>query len=412
MYAKRTLGEWSSTVYGAYSSGIYYLTSCEDSTLKKCSSQQQIRTKTATTTGDYSVWSRSYNSLSDMNLDTSTYAYQYRYNNGTNVTESEKGGSTKGIGYKYYISTGTTKNQLTDIAESATKAYTESSRMTVAEISSFTTQIGNDAVNAYNVTNALQSSTNDYVTWEKYTSDIEGQLTNYQVGSAAASKFTNEARFIPYIFITRHYRATSKQFLIEGYSDTNYTTTIIDYKKSVEDTKSVTMTPDYVKCCDIYPSSSVCDTDICHTYPDSDECYCKTHELEYPRCANYCDDPNHKTELVCKCVDEPDLCKTVTDPTTNSDTAVIYYDYNDPLVNYTQYTIPSNWSGYASLVNEIKNSNLSGYKIQVTLTKSDLEDMRDWVQNNPDKVGTGAMIKAFSHIFTSNDDAVNQFLTD
>lgn len=85
------------------------------------------------------------------------------------------------------------------------------------------------------------------------------------------------------------------------------------------------------------------------------------------------------------------------------DTKVIYYDYQDPLTNYHD-ELPENWKGYESLIEEIKNSDLSSYKISVKLSDKDLDDMREWLENGGyDKLGTCAMLREFSYIFVGLD---------
>ena len=86
---------------------------------------------------------------------------------------------------------------------------------------------------------------------------------------------------------------------------------------------------------------------------------------------------------------------------------VIYYDYHDPLVNYGD-DIPENWSGYADLIEQIKASDLSDSKITVTISKDDLQKMREWVYENGSDTENCSMLKEFSYIF----DAVTKAKID
>ena len=398
MYARRVMGAWSSTIYGSNSSGIYTLTSCVDSSTRRCLSQQQIRAKTKSGVGTYGSWLSS-----DTYSYDSNYSYLFRWNNGTIETSNAKGyeNANPAIGARKYVGQTSVKEKV-DTAIQGWKTYSVSSRMTVSEISSLTTQIGNDAGEAYYVNQYISQSEdtdtsgNKYITWDYW----EGHKAVYGMsGQAAANTFTNSKRFIPYFFISKHNRATNAKFYIKGYDNEAITNNTI-VKTFEEETKgNLVMHPDEET---FY--------DYCELYPNSDECYCQAHP-NADRCRpvepepDYCEVHPDSDECFCRTYPESKRCKG-----TSVDTAVIYYNYLDPLENYSSSNMPSNWQGYEALVNEIKRSDLSGYKIQVTLTKSDLEQMRHWIDENPDKLGTCIMIREFSYIFTGKNSEITSWL--
>ena len=91
------------------------------------------------------------------------------------------------------------------------------------------------------------------------------------------------------------------------------------------------------------------------------------------------------------------------------DTKVIYYDYQDPLINY-KGDLPENWEGYEYLIDEIKNSDLSSYKIAVKLSDNDIEKMKQYLENGGyDKLGTCDMLREFSYIFVGLDSELSSW---
>lgn len=92
-------------------------------------------------------------------------------------------------------------------------------------------------------------------------------------------------------------------------------------------------------------------------------------------------------------------------------TKVIYFDYHDPLTNYSE--IPENWKGYESLLNEIKNSDMSNYKIKVKISGDDLIAMKKWIKDNPDKLNDGSceILRQFSYIFIDVNPELAEWLS-
>jgi len=400
MYAKRSLGDWSK-LYAVDSNGVYLLSSCEESATRKCYTQKQMRTSKRTL-GSYGSWV-SASSLDSIEYD-ENYGYQYRYNNGVYTEDDEKGtSSTVGSG-KMYISTLSAQRKYVSIAVTAEKSYSVSNRMTASEITAFQTQLGNDAakasaLNGYIAASSTKDSSGNGVI---LMSDWENtSASNSAAGSAAVSRFLNEKRFIPYIFITRHYRAVNAKFNIKGY-DGEVVQNAFLIKISSEDTQTnIVMHPDTKLYCSVYPDDDICKS-YCELHPDDDDCYCKANP-NASRCKVAEDNPNicdlYPNSDTCFCEKYPmsSRCNAV-----NLNAAVIYYDYNKPLENYTKYTLPSNWAGYAALIEEIKNSDFADSKLTVTLTQKDLADMRLWISENPNKIGTGEMIERFRYIFSGD----------
>jgi len=398
MYSKRTLGDWSSSLTGV-NVGVYTLTSCSDSNTKLCQSQEQIRMKNALP-GTYGSWSGSYTSLDAITED-SNLSYQYRYNNGIYTKSTEKGTSNEvGIG-SMFVSLESTGYKDVEVATVASRSITNSSRMTSDEISAFASELGNAAGQAHYVSSYIASSEkndtsgNKYVTWDYWQSN---EAVYTAAANAAVSQFTNEKRFIPYIFITEHFRATNKTFYITGYDSESIVVNTEIENLTEEENKNAKLIPDEET---IY--------DYCEIKKDTDECFCQEHPND-SRCKapepepSYCE--VHPDETVCFCASYPmsDRCKAKT-----RETAVIYMNYLDPLENY-QGSIPSNWEGYLALVDEIKKSDLNKNKIQVTLSEADLLRMRAWIEQNEDKIGSCDMIRAFSYIFTQKNDELSSWL--
>lgn len=91
------------------------------------------------------------------------------------------------------------------------------------------------------------------------------------------------------------------------------------------------------------------------------------------------------------------------------DSKVIYYDYKDPLVNYE--SLPDNWQGYESLIEEIKRSDLNQYRIRIELTQQDIEDITEYLQEGGyEKLGSCELLHRFSYIFKETDDSMRNWL--
>ena len=58
----------------------------------------------------------------------------------------------------------------------------------------------------------------------------------------------------------------------------------------------------------------------------------------------------------------------------------------------------------------MKIEKVNDHQIRCTLTKADLEAMRRWIDDNPDKLGTCSMIREFSYIFTGKNSEISSWL--
>ncbi|MGB4984523.1 MAG: InlB B-repeat-containing protein [Erysipelotrichaceae bacterium] len=88
---------------------------------------------------------------------------------------------------------------------------------------------------------------------------------------------------------------------------------------------------------------------------------------------------------------------------------VIYFDKKDPFFNYN--TLPKNWQAQDELIKEIKNANFDNPQIEVTLSKQDINDIQDYLNNGGyQKLGTCDILRKFKHIFTTKDFELDKFL--
>ena len=91
------------------------------------------------------------------------------------------------------------------------------------------------------------------------------------------------------------------------------------------------------------------------------------------------------------------------------DTKIIYYDYRDPLINYHD-ELPENWRGYEELIGELQHSDLTNYKIEVELSRDDLQAMKDYLKTHNYESNDCEMLREFSYIFKTTDSDLAKFL--
>ena len=91
------------------------------------------------------------------------------------------------------------------------------------------------------------------------------------------------------------------------------------------------------------------------------------------------------------------------------DTKIIYYDYRDPLINYHD-ELPENWQGYEELIGELQHSDLTNYKIEVELSRDDLQAMKDYLKTHNYESNDCEMLREFSYIFKTTDSDLAKFL--
>ena len=343
------------------SSSSSYVTSCTaKATMEEdiiCDSVPLIRTSTAVA-GTYDGWTSLGRSV-NVSEDTENYIYQYMVNNGEYSYEDTKGtSSTVGNG-KMYVKDEASGTQSVLIAVSGTTSYPDfMGTQTSDSIYEAARKAGTGATQANYVNVINKSSTPEDPKYDLYNGGKWSTFSYVTVGDhntegdKAYNDFLNEERYIPFVFITAHWRATKK-----GVTYDNITANGATYSEYVVATEST----------DAYGTA-----------------------LRKK--------PGTPTP------DPEDIEKD------SRETKVIYFDYKDPLTNYDAGSIPENWQGYEALIDEIKATDFADAKIEVTLTKKDLRDMREWMNEHPDAYGTCAMIREFSHIFTKTSPELDAWL--
>ncbi|MPM51105.1 hypothetical protein SDC9_97851 [bioreactor metagenome] len=84
--------------------------------------------------------------------------------------------------------------------------------------------------------------------------------------------------------------------------------------------------------------------------------------------------------------------------TSLNDSRVIYYDYQDPLADYS--VLPGNWSGYDALLDELKNADFEEYELRITLSNSDIAELNSYLDNGGyQRLGNCDMLRHFSYLF-------------
>ena len=94
---------------------------------------------------------------------------------------------------------------------------------------------------------------------------------------------------------------------------------------------------------------------------------------------------------------------------TKRDTKVIYFDYNNPLSNYSD-KLPENWQGYEYLIDEIKQTNIKDSIIRVEISRKDLSDMKQYLKDHGYNDSNCDMLREFSHIFKTQNGDLSNFL--
>lgn len=323
---------WSDSIYSSCTP------STSGTTLRECQQVKKYRTASIIY-GDWSSWYRTTSAKSS----TDSIEYQYRYNNGVGSWSETKGNSSVLGTNTYYTGESkdsTVKKQVNvKYAQTTSKNVGSLSEMTAAGIASKTEEIKKELIlnNAYN---ALKTTPVLYEDVEEYANKSASSI-NSQALEDAHRYFEDRTIFIPYFYITPHWRATSKETTVSGFNNETITSMTNSYNIS---------------------SSS-------QNLP----------LIEY-------------------------------DINTTRNTKVIYYDYKDPLTNYKD-KLPANWEGYEALIEEIKNSDLSNYKITVEMSKADLEAMRNWLRSGGYNKNNCEMLREFSYIFKVKDSALTEFLS-
>ena len=333
-YRTRSRNAWSSWT-------DYIYTTCVETTsgtlLKECASKTKYRSASYVY-GDWGSWIRTTSARS-----TDGYEYQYRYNNGVGTWENEKGTSVSLGSGKYF--TGNTR--VSSVKQAVTKTYATKTNKTIGSLAEMTaTQIAaqteeiKQALMMNNAYNAIKSSDGatlyqDVVDYKNRNSGVASQA--YE---DALNYFERKTIFIPYMYITSHWRAVSAQGEVSGYN--NQTLTSVT-------TGEVTKT-------------------------SSQGLKLIPYDIELTK-----------------------------------DTKIIYYDYRDPLINYHD-ELPENWQGYEELIGELQHSDLTNYKIEVELSRDDLQAMKDYLKTHNYESNDCEMLREFSYIFKTTDSDLAKFL--
>lgn len=328
------------TAWSQWTSYVY--SSCSDvtsgTTLKQCDSKLKYRSASYVY-GDWSSWIRTTSAKG-----VSGYEYQYRYNNGAGSWDLEKGtSSTLGLG-TYYTgnsrTSSTSKAVTRTYATKSNKTIGSLAEMTASQITSKTNEI-TDALMMSNAYTSIKSGDSlllyqDVMDYKNKTSELSSQAKE-----DALRYFEEKTIFIPYLYITSHWRAVSGQAEVSGYDNQTLT--------SVTTTQT---TKEYSQGLNL---------------------------LAY----------------------DIDLTK---------DTKIIYFDYRDPLINYKD-ELPENWQGYQELIRQLQNSDLTTYKIEIEMSKSDLLAMKEYLKTHNYKSNNCEMLREFAYIFKTTDSELAKFLS-
>ncbi len=332
-----------------------------------CDSTSLIRTKSATV-GDYGAWTMlgGYSSLSSF-TESEDSEYKYGVNNGSITTSDVKGASTKlGEGSMFIKEVevaGEPTHTMVAVKKEKAETANYGNRMTAKDIYNEASRLADLAARAENIAQLSEADVDfDYSKgeWQSANLGWSGNETDKRVDDAARASFNqylNGERFIPWVFITAHWRATKAGI---AYDDP---------------------TPIKLSSVPVYKEAPAQD----------DRASLTAYEMTED---DYDDDP---PEVIPP--DEPERI----------DTKVIYFDYRDPLTNYDPANLPENWKGYEYLIEQIKNSDFSNAKFQVRLSAEDIKAMREWTHTH-DKDENCSMLREFAYIFTKTTPEFDYWL--
>ena len=211
---KTTYYQYRYRTWSDYSDYIY--SSCTYTETTNCKPRTEYAYRYITWS-DYSSWFNTTSKKTNSEL----LIYQYRYNNGVESWDEKKGTSST-LGTNIYY-TGESKTSTTGVyvtktfAKASTKTIGNMAEMTAAQIEAKTAEIKQDLL-YYNAYNAVKSDETLYSDVEDYISSHSSSL-NTQAQADALKYFEQKTIFIPYMYITSHWRAVSNPGEVTGYDN-------------------------------------------------------------------------------------------------------------------------------------------------------------------------------------------------
>ena len=92
------------------------------------------------------------------------------------------------------------------------------------------------------------------------------------------------------------------------------------------------------------------------------------------------------------------------------DNKVVFYDPNDPLHDYE--ILPENWRAHSSLLAALADLKIDGNMISISLTKTDIKDIEEYLNDNNYQVSSCDILVRFSYLISDETGGFEQWLND